>query len=55
MRQRRLPEKHRVHFSPVWKQLPPRILAGWILEDRLPAHLHPQLHKWIADPEPPTS
>ena len=39
-----------VHFSPVFGRMPPRRLAGWILEDRLDARLHLQLHKFIWDP-----
>jgi 7-carboxy-7-deazaguanine synthase len=34
-----------VHFSPVEAELPPRTLASWILEDRLPVRLQLQLHK----------
>ena len=38
-----------IHFSPVFGQLNPPMLAAWILEDRLPVRLHLQLHKilWI--------
>lgn len=38
-------------FSPVFGQLEPRSLAGWILEDGLPVRLGLQLHKFIWDPE----
>lgn len=38
-------------FSPVFGTLSPRLLAGWILEDRLPVRLNIQLHKIIWDPE----
>ena len=38
-------------FSPVFGQLEPRLLAGWILEDGLPVRLGLQLHKFIWDPE----
>lgn len=34
-----------VLFSPVWNVLPPRQLAEWILEDRLPVRFQLQLHK----------
>ena len=36
-------------FSPVFGQLEPRSLAGWILEDGLPVRLGLQLHKFIWD------
>ena len=38
-------------FSPVFGQLEPRALAGWILEDGLPVRLGLQLHKFIWDPD----
>ena len=38
-------------FSPVFGQLEPRSLAGWILEDGLPVRLGLQLHKFIWDPD----
>ena len=41
----------RVNFSPVFGALDPRLLAGWILEDRLPVRLSLQLHKIIWGPE----
>ncbi len=47
-------ERHRlasrcaaVLFSPVHGELDPRILAAWILEDRLPVRLQLQIHKYI--------
>ncbi len=40
-----------VHLSPVFGALSPRLLASWILADRLPARLALQLHKLIWDPE----
>jgi 7-carboxy-7-deazaguanine synthase len=36
-----------VLFSPVHGVLDPRVLAGWILEDRLPVRLQLQAHKYI--------
>lgn len=39
-----------VNFSPVFGALPPRTLAEWMLQDRLPARLNLQLHKIIWDP-----
>jgi 7-carboxy-7-deazaguanine synthase len=44
------PDAHRVHFSPVFGKLAPATLAGWILEDRLEARLHLQLHNIIWPP-----
>jgi 7-carboxy-7-deazaguanine synthase len=41
---------NRVNFSPVFGVLDPRILAEWILEDRLEVRLNLQLHKIIWDP-----
>jgi 7-carboxy-7-deazaguanine synthase len=34
-------------LSPVHGVLAPDVLAGWILEDKLPVRLHLQLHKYI--------
>lgn len=39
--------KNPVHLSPLFGKMPYQTLAGWILEDRLPARLHLQLHKVI--------
>jgi 7-carboxy-7-deazaguanine synthase len=39
-----------VHFSPVHGVLEPRLLAEWILEDRLEVRLQLQVHKYIWDP-----
>lgn len=36
-----------VHFSPVHGTMDPALLAGWILEDRLPVRLGLQIHKFI--------
>jgi len=36
-----------VHFSPVPKKIPPRVLATWILQDHLNVRLHLQIHKII--------
>lgn len=52
VRRESLPERCRaVLFSPVAGKLPPRRLAEWILEDRLPVRFQLQLHKavWPAD------
>jgi 7-carboxy-7-deazaguanine synthase len=45
------PGAHRTHFSPVFGELAPETLAGWILEDGLKVRLHLQLHKIIWPPE----
>lgn len=37
--------------SPVWGEVDLKALAGWILEDALPARLQLQLHKIIWDPK----
>ncbi|MBI5103229.1 MAG: radical SAM protein [Nitrospirae bacterium] len=39
--------KHTLLFSPVGSVLPPRELARWVLEDRLPGRLNLQIHKYI--------
>jgi 7-carboxy-7-deazaguanine synthase len=57
-REHRLPEGvAHVIFSPVasdpagsWEGLEPRLLAEWILSDRLPVRLGMQIHKHIWDP-----
>jgi 7-carboxy-7-deazaguanine synthase len=36
-----------VLFSPVWKKLPLKSLAEWILTDKLPVRLQTQWHKYI--------
>jgi 7-carboxy-7-deazaguanine synthase len=41
----RLAERCQVLFSPSQDQLPPRDLADWMLEDRLPVRFQLQLHK----------
>ena len=38
---------HHILFSPVVEKLQPRVLAQWMLEDRLDARLQLQLHKII--------
>jgi 7-carboxy-7-deazaguanine synthase len=39
-----------VLFSPVHGALDPKLLAAWILEDRLEVRMQLQLHKYIWDP-----
>jgi 7-carboxy-7-deazaguanine synthase len=38
-------------FAPVWGELQPRVLADWMLRDRVPARLQAQLHKLIWSPD----
>ncbi len=45
LRERQLPARCMVLFSPVYGALGARTLAEWILEDRLPVRLQMQLHK----------
>ena len=52
LRERGLPAQAMVLFSPSHAQLPPRQLADWILEDRLPVRLQVQLHKILWGEEP---
>ncbi|MBW1679697.1 MAG: radical SAM protein, partial [Deltaproteobacteria bacterium] len=40
-----------IHFSPVFGEMNPKVLAKWILEDRLDVRLHLQIHKIIWNPE----
>jgi 7-carboxy-7-deazaguanine synthase len=42
---------NQVHFSPVFAKMEPKVLAEWILGDRLDVRLHLQLHKIIWEPE----
>ena len=47
LRERRLPERTTVLFSPVHGVLDPGVLGRWILEDGLPVRLQVQLHKLL--------
>jgi 7-carboxy-7-deazaguanine synthase len=47
LRQLGLADRCAVLFSPSHDQLPPRELADWILEDRLPVRFQIQLHKYL--------
>ena len=38
-------------FGPVFGKLEPRLLAEWILRDRLPVRIQLQLHKYIWNPD----
>jgi 7-carboxy-7-deazaguanine synthase len=46
----RVHERQTALFSPVFGELDPKVLAEWMLEDRLSARLQLQLHKFIWDP-----
>ncbi len=46
-----LTDTHTVLLSPVFGELDPRLLAEWVLADRLPVRLQLQLHKFIWDAE----
>jgi len=37
----------RLLFAPVWDELAPEVLAGWMMEDNAPARLQLQLHKYV--------
>lgn len=45
LRERRMTARCAVLFSPVCGVLNPGVLAGWVLEDRLPVRVQVQLHK----------
>lgn len=47
IRKHRIDRRCTVHLSPVWDALEPAELAGWVLEDRLPARVTLQLHKTL--------
>lgn len=47
IRARDLAARCTVLLSPVWGELDPKALVGWMLEDALPARLNLQLHKFI--------
>ena len=42
--------RRKLLFAPVWGELDPQELAGWMLEDNVPARLQVQLHKYIWSP-----
>jgi 7-carboxy-7-deazaguanine synthase len=51
VRRENLTARCHVLFSPVFGELDPRILAEWLLEDRLPVRFQLQLHKLIWSPD----
>ena len=52
VRERALPERCVVWFSPSFSQVSPRDLADWIVADRLPVRYQLQLHKILWNDEP---
>jgi 7-carboxy-7-deazaguanine synthase len=52
LRERDLAARCTVLFSPVYGRLTPRVLAEWILADRLPVRFQMQLHKALWGEEP---
>ena len=52
VRERALPDRCVVWFSPSFGQVAPRALADWIVEDRLPVRYQLQLHKILWNDEP---
>lgn len=50
MTEHRLAERHTLLFSPVFGEMDPRVLAEWVLADRLPVRYQLQLHKHIWEP-----
>ncbi|HEX9655489.1 MAG TPA: 7-carboxy-7-deazaguanine synthase QueE [Bacteroidota bacterium] len=51
IRQHQLEDRCPVLFSPVFGELSPRELSGWILEEGLNARFQLQMHKYIWEPE----
>jgi len=52
VRERALPDRCVVWFSPSFSQVSPRDLADWIVADRLPVRYQLQLHKILWNDEP---
>ncbi len=46
-----LADRATVLFSPVWGELAPEVLAGWVLKEGLPVRLNIQLHKYLWGPD----
>ena len=42
---------HKILMSPTWNQIEPVQLVEWMLEDRPPARMQMQMHKFIWDPD----
>lgn len=52
LNQHHIAEKCPVLFSPVYSQVNPTDLAGWVLEDKLPVRMQVQLHKILWGEKP---
>ena len=52
LNQHHISEKCPVLFSPVYSQINPTNLAGWVLEDKLPVRMQVQLHKILWGEKP---
>jgi 7-carboxy-7-deazaguanine synthase len=52
LNQHHISEKCPVLFSPVYSQINPTDLAGWVLEDKLPVRMQVQLHKILWGEKP---
>ena len=52
LRERNLADTCTVLFSPSYEQLPPTVLADWILRDHLPVRMQVQLHKVLWGVQP---
>lgn len=52
LNQHHIYEKCPVLFSPVYSQINPTDLAGWVLEDKLPVRMQVQLHKILWGEKP---
>ncbi|MBA1146247.1 7-carboxy-7-deazaguanine synthase QueE [Ectothiorhodospiraceae bacterium WFHF3C12] len=52
VREHHLASRCQVLFSPSYEELSPRILADWIVADRLPVRFQVQLHKLLWGDEP---
>jgi len=50
MEEHGLASRHAVLFSPSFDQLEPRLLAEWVLAERLPVRMQLQVHKFIWSP-----
>jgi len=51
IKQHDLPRKCSILISTVFGSVPPKDVAGWMLEDKLPARFQLQMHKYIWDPK----
>jgi 7-carboxy-7-deazaguanine synthase len=51
IKEHKLEERCRILLSPIYGELEPLLLAGWMLRDRVRARLNLQLHKYIFGPD----